>query len=283
LESGFSFWIVIVLPENSTIAISHILNKGIVVSNIDGYIKLNRKSEELFESDPDAFLLMSQIMFRALRKDSPYNKHKLIPGQSLIGDYKNCGLSRQRYRDAQERIEKRYKLATFKGTNKGTIATILNLEFCDINIEDNNQQNNQQRTNKEPTENQQGTTKEEVKKERKKEGKKNKYIRSNFSSSELVEFPFAPHVWFPKEDYEILISEIKEFYVVYHIKQINAYIEAGEGEPYKCYSRAIRTWHENAIKWGTLPKGANSETTKPSTIESIEPPKFRARNILDGK
>jgi hypothetical protein len=155
-----------------------------------GFIQIQRQAEELFESDLDAYLLMTQIMFRALRKESKYNKHKLQINQALVGDYKAISLTRQRYRDAMDRIENRYRLASFKGTNKGTIATLLNVEFCDINCEKTNHQTNEkeptenhqeeitkfhkletyiektgtyddQRTIKEPTENHQRTTKEE--------------------------------------------------------------------------------------------------------------------------
>src|SRR5690349_10116982 len=106
----------------------------------DGFIKIFRQTEELLENDPDAYLLMSQIMFRALRSHSKFNRYDLEVGQALIGDYENCGLTRQRYRDALERIVKKYKIATIKRTNKGTVATILNTEFCDINLEQENQQ-----------------------------------------------------------------------------------------------------------------------------------------------
>ena len=127
-------------------------------SQCDGYVKIMRQSQELLESDPDAFLIMSQISFRALRKNSKFNKHNLQVNQALIGDFKTLGLTRQRYRDALERIVKKYKMATIQGTNKGTIATLLNLEFCDINSE-------HEEPTKEPSKNQQGTTKEECKKE----------------------------------------------------------------------------------------------------------------------
>ena len=130
-----------------------------------GHIKLQRAAEELFLIDGDAYLLLTQIAFRANRRESKYNKHNLKTNEALVGDYENCHLSEQRYRDAKERIELKYKLATFKGTNKGTIATLLNTEIFDINPENKNDQKNEQRTTQERTRNEQRTTNEEAKKE----------------------------------------------------------------------------------------------------------------------
>ena len=144
------------------------------LSSGGGFIKVDRTNAlELLLADPDAFLILSVIALRALRKDSKYNSYNLKPGQAFIGDYKKFSLTRQRYRDALERIQQRYCLATFEGTNKGTIATLTSTDVFDINIQDGNHQKNQQGTrkgtNREPTENQQRTTKEEEKNVRSKE------------------------------------------------------------------------------------------------------------------
>lgn len=148
----------------------------------DGYIKLMRQAQELLENDPDAYLLMSQIMFRARWRDSRFNRTQLLPNQCYIGDYKKIGLTEQRYRDVKYRIEHIYRLATFQGTNKGTIATITNLEFCDINYKPENEQKNETRTDEERTKNEQRTTNEERKKERREEGKEEQDIARSTSS-----------------------------------------------------------------------------------------------------
>ena len=111
-----------------------------------GFVKLYRDAEELVDNDPQAFLLLSKIAFRAIRKSSKYDKHNLKPGEAFIDDYKSIGLTRQQYRDVMDRLTSKYFLATFKGTNKGTIATLLTSELYDINSE-----------GEEPTKNQQGT------------------------------------------------------------------------------------------------------------------------------
>jgi hypothetical protein len=117
-----------------------------------GFIQIQRAAEDLLEADPDAYLLMSQIMFRALRKKNKYNRHGLEPNQALVGDFESCGLTRQRYRSALLRLKTNH-LITTKKTNKGTIATILGTEFCDINPENKTQQNNHQATIKQPLKN----------------------------------------------------------------------------------------------------------------------------------
>jgi len=95
--------------------------------------------------DPNAFTLLTQIALRAKRTDdlSIYN---LRPGQALIGDHKNCGLSMREYRTAKERLEK-YRLATFQATNKGTIATLTDSRVFDVNIEQDDNQNDKTKTN----------------------------------------------------------------------------------------------------------------------------------------
>jgi hypothetical protein len=101
-----------------------------------GFIKLQREgAEELFSNDPDAYLVMTQIMLRARRKNSKYDKYNLQANQALIGDYYGLRLTEKRYRIAKENLEHKYKLISFKGTPQGTIATILNTEFCDLNSE----------------------------------------------------------------------------------------------------------------------------------------------------
>jgi hypothetical protein len=117
------------------------------VNNMIGpFIKLSRDALELVESDPDAFLLLTQISLRARRKKSKYDLDNLEPNQAYIGDYKTIGLTDKRYRLAKERVEQKYFLATFKGTNKGTIATLTSSDVYDINIDSEGDQTDEQKT-----------------------------------------------------------------------------------------------------------------------------------------
>ena len=132
---------------------------------MDSFIKLYRSdiTNELMK-DTSAFMLLTQIALRARRTDV-FNVENLKPGEALIGDYKNIGLSRQNYRTALKKLEK-WKIITTKSTNNGTIATICNSDIYDINIWKGNQQANHQVTNGQPPTNQRLTTNKNDKKEK---------------------------------------------------------------------------------------------------------------------
>lgn len=99
----------------------------------DSFFKTMRSSVgiELLK-DPPAYLLLSQIAYRARWTDD-YNKNGLSIGQALIGDYKNIGLTEKQYRNAKNRLE-RGGFATFKRAYNGTVATLTNSDVFDINI-----------------------------------------------------------------------------------------------------------------------------------------------------
>jgi len=143
---------------------------------MNGFIKLQRGYGELIKARPSAFLLLCLIAERARRSNEP-RFDGLEIGESFIGDYESYGGTEQIYRDDKEFLQK-HKIATFRRTNRGTIAKLISTEIFDINVDEKNDQKNDQRTDRERTENEQRTTKEEVKKERNKEERN--------SSKELV-------------------------------------------------------------------------------------------------
>lgn len=87
------------------------------------FIKLQRSNEtnELMK-DPPTFMLLCQIAIRARISDS-FNNDNLSIGESLIGDYRNIGLTRSQYRTALDKLKKANFL-TIKTTNRGTIAKL---------------------------------------------------------------------------------------------------------------------------------------------------------------
>jgi hypothetical protein len=93
----------------------------------------NEDTMELLVNAPNAFTLLYQIASRAKRSYG-YSVHGLKVGQAYIGDYKSIGLTERKYRTAKGLLE-RSGFATFKGTNKGTIATLINSRVFDINEE----------------------------------------------------------------------------------------------------------------------------------------------------
>ena len=120
--------------------------------------------------DKIAYMLLEQIADRAQRKAKIIRQNgvtlHLEPYQALIGDYWNVDLSEGEYRQAKKILAIR-KYATFKGTNKGTIATLINNEIFDINGEDTTDRT----TDKQRTGNEQTTTNKKFQ-EKKEEKKK---------------------------------------------------------------------------------------------------------------
>ena len=98
------------------------------------FIKFYRSEEtsELMKK-PKAFTLLALIARRA-RRTNTFNVKNLLPGEALIGDYKSCGLSESEYRTAKRNLQK-WELATFRSTNRGTIAKLTSTEVFDINCE----------------------------------------------------------------------------------------------------------------------------------------------------
>jgi len=119
----------------------------------NSFFKIMRSEEtrELLSNDHNSFVLLTQIAFRAKRTNN-FSVHNLQPGQALIGDHESCGLTEQKYRSAKQRLEN-YGLATFRATNKGTIATLTDSRVFDINATHSNEQNNTRITDKQRTNN----------------------------------------------------------------------------------------------------------------------------------
>jgi len=96
------------------------------------FIKYNPDSDmaKYLHTKPIANHLANIIATRARRSDCLYTKLKT--GQCFLGDYKKIGLTEQQYRTGKELLE-RIKYATFHGTNKGTVASLVSIEVYDLN------------------------------------------------------------------------------------------------------------------------------------------------------
>lgn len=98
----------------------------------DDFIRLKRTAETLeLLKDRHAFMLLTIIALRA-RRTQEFAVHDLEPGEALLGDSDRYGLTRQEYRGAQRRL-KRWGLAAFKPTSRGTVAKLLDHRIYDIN------------------------------------------------------------------------------------------------------------------------------------------------------
>ncbi len=123
----------------------------------DSWVKFKRsKATEELLKDHNAWALLSLIAYRA-RRTNEFNIHNLKPGEALIGDHEACGLTQREYRTAKKNLEM-WNLATFKATNKGTIAKLINSDIFDINLDDNDKQVDSQTTSKRQTSDKQTTT-----------------------------------------------------------------------------------------------------------------------------
>lgn len=155
-----------------------------------GFVKLNRGEavRDLIKHYPNAYLLLTQIATRARR--TPNQILKLAIGEALIGDYKECGLTEQKYRTAKEKLEK-LNIITTRATNKGTIAKLIDKTIFDINMETGNEQDNRQITDNQRTDNEQITTN---KKERMKEcnNKKQHFLNPEIEQLQKKEKPSEP-------------------------------------------------------------------------------------------
>jgi len=116
--------------------------------------------QELLKRYHNAFILLTVIAQRA-RRTQRDNILNLDPGEALIGDHANYGLSEQNYRTAKKQLTK-FKLATFRATTKGTVATLSSSNIYDINAEQGNDQDNTKVTDGQRTGNGRVTTKKNV-------------------------------------------------------------------------------------------------------------------------
>jgi hypothetical protein len=148
-----------------------------------GWVAMHRGEtiDTLQEKYPNAFLLLCQIARRARVEPCPIND--LDRGEALIGDYKKAGLlSERRYRTAKKRLEK-CELVTFRGTNDGTIAKLLDKSVFSISVDKSDEQNDRQVTSKRRPSNDRVTTKNNVNKEK----KENKETHSEPSKDEVCD------------------------------------------------------------------------------------------------
>jgi len=108
----------------------------------------------------NAFVLLTVIAQRA-RRTRPDSIIELNVGEALVGDHATYGMSQQEYRTAKKQLQK-FKLATFKATTHGTVATLSNTRVYDINADEDNEQPNSEVTGKQQAPNKQVTGKQQA-------------------------------------------------------------------------------------------------------------------------
>lgn len=128
---------------------------------------------ELLRANPNAFLLAYIIAYRA-RYKIEFNADQLQQGEALLGDIKNYGMTMREYRTAKQQLTK-WRFATFRRTNKGTIGRLTDTRLFDpLNVAGDRPDDNR-RTIKGQSKDNRATTNNKEKKEKK--GKKEESLR----------------------------------------------------------------------------------------------------------
>ena len=166
--------------------------------------------------DSSSFMLLSLIAIRA-KRTSELNINNLEIGQALIGDISSCGLTARQYRTAKSRLAK-WGLATFKTTNKGTIATICNNLVFDINEDSSDKPATSQRQTKDKP----ATTNKNVNNE------KNVIIKKNGVS-------FRPD-WFPENEWKDVLVQRKKKKAPFSERSANIFCKEIEKSKKRGYS-----------------------------------------------
>ena len=103
-----------------------------------------------------------------------------------MGDFKNIGLTEGKYRHAKKYLED-HRFATFRATNKGTIAKLINFDVFNPNLEDSNGQHNTPATNQRLTNNEPTTTNKNDKNENNDKNEKGEAFREKKEISPNVQ------------------------------------------------------------------------------------------------
>ncbi len=131
-----------------------------------GWFRAMRTQEaaELLAFSSDAFLLAYVIAYRA-QWSTRFNRHGCAPGEAFLGDFREYGMTERRYRTAKAHLEK-WGFATFKATNKGTIAKLADSRLFDVLLSPSDGQGDEPGTSDRRTADEQATTTEEQKNRR---------------------------------------------------------------------------------------------------------------------
>jgi hypothetical protein len=122
---------------------------------------------ELLQANPDAFVLAYVIAYRA-QWSTRFNRHGLELGEAFVGDHDAYGMTERRYRTAKDNLAK-WGFATFKPTNKGTVATLTDTRLFDVLASADDEQGDTRPTGRRRAGDEQPTTTKNI---RRKEGKK---------------------------------------------------------------------------------------------------------------
>lgn len=101
---------------------------------MSGWIAMNRteESERLQERHPTAFLLACQVARRARWQHGRCAITGLDHGQAMVGDWKRAGLKSEKSYVHAKMVLQRAGLVEFRGTNRGTVATLMDARIFQL-------------------------------------------------------------------------------------------------------------------------------------------------------
>ena len=215
------------------------------------FIKLYRENKDIDEllKHPNEWVLLTVIARRASRNGSKILGLK--PCEALIGDYKNYGMSEQNYRTAKKNLAA-WGFVTFRATNRGTIAKLINSDIYDINAEQPNEPHNGQPTDSQRTGNEQVTTNKNNKKVK---NKKEKIL----TQAEIIYQVYPKHVG-KKAALKAITKALKEVSFETLLEKTEEYTVSIEGKD-KEFIPHPATWF-NQGRWEDDPTEWKSKNKK---------------------
>ena len=104
------------------------------VAKAPGYFEATRSEDalELLKANPLALALAYLITYRARWRNAGFNPHGLQFGEAFLGDFENYGMSERNYRTAKAQLDE-WGFATFRVTNRGTVAKLSDTRLFKIN------------------------------------------------------------------------------------------------------------------------------------------------------
>jgi len=139
---------------------------------------------------PEAFVLLALVARRARRgwSERRLESDGLQAGQALIGDYATSGLTARKYRTAKKRLAK-MGLATFKPTNKGTVATLMDSRVFSLAAAASDKQSDRQDAEKRQASDKQATSEEttNIEGEEGEKGRREEHRERVWTAEERVE------------------------------------------------------------------------------------------------
>ena len=189
-----------------------------------GWVKAMRTDDamELIQTNPLAYVLLAVIALRSRWKTDGFNPNGLKQGEAFLGDFEEYGMSRRQYRTAVAQLDK-WGFATFRPTNKGTLAKLTSTAIFYVVHKENGHQTGQRPATSRPPTGQRPATNEECKTE--KSGR----------SSESNKVSLASAVMNPKARITVELMEL-------------CASTLGQNEMAKCHSRWLKRAEEAPSK-----------------------------------